>query len=547
MLEPILIAVLAFLVAILATLLIIRTRRTRGAILLDEKAINELIRAVVENARAGKIPDIATRVSHILRHYLKCDRVAFLKINRNSLEMSHLAGVKDGSGVGDHISLTRELQDKLKTVSRVTPVSELRNIMPKEFLSQLEDIGFNYFFSVFLRNNLFGVYFISTGLPADNASLKFLTTALAFSLSAAYHIRKQDKQIKRYENRLKATAISDNNDASVSIISRNDLNRYLKIKNSRSLVSELIKTLSRDLDFSKAAFYVKPAENDKALISVNWQLTETSDRILRENYGQILNNINPGNAVEAEKVLVPPSAASAQGRNNPRGEIKYIASLPWIKNRRAVLAWHGERPIGEVDGRLRKFWREALPIIEHVSRYEEAEEMSYTDGLTGLYNFRYFKKRLGEEYQRAKRYGRSLALLILDVDDLKRINDNCGHQAGDELLKSLGRVLMDSIRAIDVISRYGGDEFCLILPETGRNRARLFMERIRNKITSIKLQIEGVSEAQQYTISIGAAVYPSDADTADELIRAADMSLLKAKEEGRNCSKLFEPGFSRKA
>ena len=105
---------------------------------------------------------------------------------------------------------------------------------------------------------------------------------------------------------------------------------------------------------------------------------------------------------------------------------------------------------------------------------------------------------------------------------------------------------MDSIRAIDVISRYGGDEFCLILPETGRNRARLFMERIRNKIASIKLRIDGVAEVQQYTISIGAAVYPSDADAADKLIRAADMSLLKAKEEGRNCSKLFKPEFNRK-
>ncbi|HHI02268.1 MAG TPA: GGDEF domain-containing protein, partial [candidate division Zixibacteria bacterium] len=168
------------------------------------------------------------------------------------------------------------------------------------------------------------------------------------------------------------------------------------------------------------------------------------------------------------------------------------------------------------------------------------KEMSYTDGLTGLYNHRYFQKRLTEELQRASRYGRSLALLILDVDDLKVINDNYGHPAGDILLKSLANILSDSVRSIDLISRYGGDEFCLIMSETSRNRARLSMNRIRSRIASNPLRLEGASDNIQYSVSIGGAVYPVDAESVDDLIKAADKALLQAKAEGRNCSRLFQ-------
>ncbi|MCP4703457.1 MAG: GGDEF domain-containing protein, partial [candidate division Zixibacteria bacterium] len=159
----------------------------------------------------------------------------------------------------------------------------------------------------------------------------------------------------------------------------------------------------------------------------------------------------------------------------------------------------------------------------------------------------YFKKRLTEELQRAARYGRSLTLLILDVDDLKIVNDNYGHPAGDKLLRSLANIVSDSVRSIDLISRYGGDEFCLIMSETSRNRARLSMDRIRSRIASSPLHLEGEADAIPYSVSIGGAVYPVDAESIEDLIKAADTALLKAKADGRNCSRLFETNYDLKS
>ena len=121
----------------------------------------------------------------------------FLRLNKSTLKINHVFGVKGSELKQFSIALTPEFQKRVSEISEVTEISELASILPPEKVLLLKEQNINYFFSVFLRNNLFGIYFIKTELSSSNASLKFLTTALAFSLSAAYHIRQQEKKLKK--------------------------------------------------------------------------------------------------------------------------------------------------------------------------------------------------------------------------------------------------------------------------------------------------------------------------------------------------------------
>lgn len=176
---------------------------------------------------------------------------------------------------------------------------------------------------------------------------------------------------------------------------------------------------------------------------------------------------------------------------------------------------------------------------KNIKHYKTIEELSYTDSMTGFYNYRYFYKRLTEEVFRAKRFSRKLALAIFDIDDFKIYNDTYGHQAGDQVLKQLGELLSRTVRSIDVVSRYGGDEFCVIMPESDQDECFKFMDRLRRAIMNYSFRDENVGHEHNITVSLGGAIYPHDARTVDRIIYCADMALLKAKSLGRNKSVMY--------
>ncbi|KPL00653.1 MAG: hypothetical protein AMJ91_03915 [candidate division Zixibacteria bacterium SM23_73_3] len=177
---------------------------------------------------------------------------------------------------------------------------------------------------------------------------------------------------------------------------------------------------------------------------------------------------------------------------------------------------------------------------QNIRHFKSIEELSYTDSITGLYNYRYFYKRLTEETFRAKRFGRKLALVIFDIDDFKIYNDTYGHQAGDQLLKQLGELLTRTVRSIDVVSRYGGEEFCVIMPESDQQECLKFAERLRKNIMNFPFKDEHLKQEHNITVSLGGAIYPYDARSVDRLIYCADMALLKAKSTGKNRSVLYQ-------
>lgn len=160
------------------------------------------------------------------------------------------------------------------------------------------------------------------------------------------------------------------------------------------------------------------------------------------------------------------------------------------------------------------------------------ERMAVTDGLTGLFNHRRFQEALHSELLRCARHKRPLAVLMLDVDFFKKVNDSMGHPAGDELLRRLAEVLSADLRQTDMVSRYGGEEFAALLPETTKAEALQVAERMREAVEG-KLN-EGNAWTQRITVSVGVATFPEDGKTAEEVLEAADQALYVAKRQGRN-------------
>jgi|GEM_PF-509770 len=172
--------------------------------------------------------------------------------------------------------------------------------------------------------------------------------------------------------------------------------------------------------------------------------------------------------------------------------------------------------------------------MENARLYQETKRLSITDGLTGLYNLRYFYGTLEKEIQRSERYHRSVSLIILDIDDFKAYNDLYGHPAGDDLLKELAQVMSRVTRQTDTLARYGGEEFVVIQPETETEGAKLLAERLQEEVREHRFSIQDGQTIGQITISLGVATYPHHADSAKTLVDAADRALLRAKRAGKN-------------
>lgn len=165
---------------------------------------------------------------------------------------------------------------------------------------------------------------------------------------------------------------------------------------------------------------------------------------------------------------------------------------------------------------------------------EKLRKLSIIDGLTGLYNHRYFQERLREEFERTRRYRHSLSLIMLDIDYFKKVNDTYGHLFGDFVLKELARIIKESLRKTDIAARYGGEEFALILPETEIQGASALGERLRSRVEKHSFQMKGIS--LHITISLGAAsIFPAESSkTPRDLIETADKALYYSKTHGRN-------------
>jgi diguanylate cyclase (GGDEF)-like protein len=200
----------------------------------------------------------------------------------------------------------------------------------------------------------------------------------------------------------------------------------------------------------------------------------------------------------------------------------------------------------ESDNRLRALEDRFLILqrenLDLVMKNRILSEISHKDALTGLYNRFYVMEKIDSEMNRALRHGYPISVLMLDLDHFKRINDSYGHPVGDEVLKTVGQVLRDSCRVYDVAGRYGGEEFCIVLPETQVGNTTQVAERIRNRLATTPLSVGSTSIV--VTASIGVAGMDSTEGvlSASTLVERADRALYSAKHLGRNRVEMWNPG-----
>lgn len=180
--------------------------------------------------------------------------------------------------------------------------------------------------------------------------------------------------------------------------------------------------------------------------------------------------------------------------------------------------------------------------LENAMMVNQIQEMAIRDGLTGVFNHRYFQEKLGEELTKAERYNKDMCLALLDVDHFKKFNDSYGHQEGDKVLRIVSQVIQSTVRKkVDTVARYGGEEFAIILPESDSNMGKELADRVRKNVEAYLFENNGKS-LYRVTISVGVACFPFDSREQKVLIQLADKALYEAKKAGRNCVMVYKPG-----
>jgi diguanylate cyclase (GGDEF)-like protein len=178
---------------------------------------------------------------------------------------------------------------------------------------------------------------------------------------------------------------------------------------------------------------------------------------------------------------------------------------------------------------------QAAVSVENVDLHETVQRQAVTDELTGLFNHRRFQEVMSTEVERARRYDQEMGLIMLDIDDFKRVNDSYGHVQGDMVLREVARVLRQSARDVDEPARYGGEEMAVALPQTDLEGAYRFAERVRQSIEALELPLLNGDGRLKVTASFGAAsLAAADRPDKEALVAAADAALYEAKRSGKN-------------
>ena len=275
-------------------------------------------------------------------------------------------------------------------------------------------------------------------------------------------------------------------------------------------------------------------------------LREESELVLRAHHGTLTPRIPPGGRlpVRTEPWSNVLSSGSTVVENDIRSAppiIKLFAesvsrmSIPLISfgQTLGVLNLHSDKPnafrIQDFQS-LESVADICASSIQNAHYVERIRQLSYLDGLTGMFNRRFFELRIMEEIERARRSQAGMAIILADIDHFKRLNDEFGHLLGDEVLRQVSSLLHQQLRKIDVVCRYGGEEFAILLTQTNAEHAMNVAEKLRRLVEG--WQFPGVPRT--VTLSAGVAAFPDHGTTRDELIRAADAALYVAKQDGRN-------------
>lgn len=214
----------------------------------------------------------------------------------------------------------------------------------------------------------------------------------------------------------------------------------------------------------------------------------------------------------------------------------------------AIVALGGNYPVVNRDlNYLLQLTKQSSTTIQRANLYSEILQHATLDALTGLNNRRQFEIRLNQEVATAKRKNKKLCCMMLDIDFFKKVNDTYGHIAGDIVLKNVSNIIQSQLREYDIASRYGGEEFCILLPYTTIDEAKFVASRLRRTIQDTKIDISNAKKETRFiniTISVGISEFNEEMENPQDLYRNADKALYKAKSQGRNCVIIFNDNIS---
>jgi diguanylate cyclase (GGDEF)-like protein len=518
-----------------------------------------------------RLSDLAPRLVQISQEYFKSDRFLFFVRKKNAyhLLLSHNLAVPQKGRIsikssGEFVSLLKSA----RTVCHLDLVEPSK--IPAGLRVLQREHGLDRIIPLSTESDLWGLLVLKPGTETSqpntgtaDSSWEEKLALLAFSQMAA-GLEKQDLAAKLAELERKSSTNGKQIRTEVSSLNRDlkrkifDLNTVLElagnlysVQDEEGLFSELAQMMQDHLG-AKSVFLMLPDKEKGDIAGKYLYGAQVSDLFgegaiseLRIEKGKALYNW-----IKNEKPIWPLYTMQKLSREEKllgsllSSGFQVGAKLPFSGGTFGTM-FLGEK----VDGaKYRQTDLDILSILvnmagiayKNVRHLKSIEELSYTDSITSLYNYRYFYKRLTEEVFRAKRFDRKLALVIFDIDDFKVYNDTYGHQAGDQLLKQLGELLSRTVRSIDVVSRYGGEEFCVIMPESDQEECLKFLERLRKNIMNYPFKDEHSKEEHNITVSLGGAIYPHDARSVDRLIYCADMALLKAKGTGKNRSIMYQ-------
>jgi diguanylate cyclase (GGDEF)-like protein len=308
------------------------------------------------------------------------------------------------------------------------------------------------------------------------------------------------------------------------------------IAQQTTAVLELEDLLGRVCELIQEAFQVS---------HVSLFLREDHDLVLRAHHGTLTPRIPQGGRFPASNE--PWASILAGNRTATESDLcsatstKFFAEsasrmrIPLVSfgQTLGVLALDSSLPDAFRDGDLQSLESVAdicATAIQNAHYVERVKQLAYIDGLTGIFNRRFFELRILEEIDRARRYGTGMAVVMADIDQFKRLNDEFGHVLGDEVLRQVSSLFHQQVRKIDVVCRYGGEEFGILLTQTTAAHAMNIAEKLRKMVAG--WQFPGVPRT--VTISAGTAAFPDHGTTRDELVKAADAALYAAKQAGRN-------------
>lgn len=507
--------------------------------------LNSLFELSIIATQADSIEDLIEKVTDFItqglnisdvRFFINHERVYYMVANSNNDTQEYFQFENDDEGFWEVLN-----KNEFIKVADTSGKPIYRSFWEKYDLENLNSC----YFKLFQKDNI--PYFIcSLGSKDGNTEysyedLRYLNKIFNYVgpiLIKYIKRRDQENDLKRLQKSLHNISILYNISQAVNFI--DDLKRLLRV-----ILNKALETI----DAEKGSLMLYNFAENVLQTKVVYGLADKNLETEINNGLVECSKIKVGEGIAGTVFVEKKSIISNLGQNDPRfidnGHELNVNSLLCVP-----LISKGE-PIGvinitnKLNGKL--FNKQDLEFIEALANQAaiaidnaKLYELATKDGLTKLYIYRHFYTLLENEIKRSSRYNHEMTLLMMDIDNFKQVNDTYGHPVGDQVLREIANCIQQTVRKIDIASRYGGEEFTVILPETNIKDAQIIAERIRKNISKIKINVKD-DICICPTVSIGMSEYPSCALDEQTLIELADVALYNAKNNGKNCVCEYSP------